>query len=173
MTPKKTIYVREEDQETFEKAKELADEESLSQTIAKALKDLIKRKKAKEEGFKEITIEVGTWPADEAKQTEKIKFYGRELNYHEELHDTPGGKEPQTTWQLYQGERGKFLLYKKEYSRWIEDIVDTVRRKESSEATYEIFDSLEELEKEKDLPNGFLRVAKSELGQKGVKRLNV
>lgn len=167
MTPKKTIYVREEDQETFERAKELADEESLSQTIAKALKDLVDRKEAEEEGFKEITLEVGTWPAGQksTKQTEEVKFYGRKINYHKGLHgQTGGGDDRGTTWKLYQGEKGKFLFYKKDWSRW---------QKEASHATYEIYDSFEELEEEKNLPNGFLQDAKKELGQEGAKRLDI
>lgn len=180
MTPKKTIYVREEDQKIFEKAKELADQESLSQTIAKALKDLVERKK--DEGFKEITLEVGTWLADETKQTEEIKFYGRELNRHEKTLDSSSkNKESQIIWRLFQGEKGKFLLYKKEVSSWIQfedqspltDVQLRPQGKENSEAKYEIFDNLEELEEEKDLPNGFLQVARTEMEQEGVKRLEI
>ena len=167
MTPKKTIYVREEDQETFERAKELADEESLSQTIAKALKDLVDRKEAEEEGFKEITLEVGTWPAGQKStpNIEEVKFYGRKLNFHRDLYgQNAGGDDRGTIFKLYEGEKGKFLLYKKDYSHW---------QKENSSARYEIFESLEELEEEKNLPNGFLQEAKKELGQEGAKRLDI
>jgi len=167
MTPKKTIYVREEDQEVFDQAKELADEESLSQTIAKALKDLVERKKAEEEGFKEITLEVGTWPAGQksTKQTEEVKFYGRKLNYHKELHGQTGsGDDRGTTYKLYQGGKGKFLYYVRNWSRW---------QKESSGAKYELFDSLEELEDEKNPPRGFIADAKKKLGQDGAKRLEI
>lgn len=171
MTPKKTIYVREEDQDTFEKAKELADEESLSQTIAKTLKDLVDRKDAEKEGFKEHVLTVGEYPGGQksSPETEEVKFYGRLLNAHTKYHGQTKSKDDRgNNYELYQGKE-KFLLYFQNWSR---------HQSEGSHATYYVVDDLEELEAKAGsdlpgLPTGFIQDAREELGQEGAKRLDI
>lgn len=171
MTPKKTIYVREEDQDTFERAKELADEESLSQTIAKALKDLVERKQAEEEGFKEHTLTVGKWPGGQRShpETEEVKFYGKLLHSFTKYNGQTQSRDDRgNDYEIYQGKE-KLLLYFKSWTRY---------QGEGSHADYYIVDNLDELEERAGddfpgLPKGFLQDVKEEIGQEGAKKLDI
>ena len=57
--PNKTIYVADADLQTFERAQELAGG-NLSSTIVQALRRFVEMEEAKENGFREITIRVGS-----------------------------------------------------------------------------------------------------------------
>jgi len=57
--PTKTIYVSNDDLNTFDRAQDLAGE-NLSAVIARALTEFITRKEAVGKGMKEITVQVGS-----------------------------------------------------------------------------------------------------------------
>src|SRR5215469_14987269 len=57
--PNKTIYVADADLPTFERAQELAGE-NLSATIACALRRFVKTEEARQQGFEEISLKVGS-----------------------------------------------------------------------------------------------------------------
>lgn len=57
--PTKTIYVSNDDQDTFDRAQKLAGE-NLSAVIVRALSEFITRKEATSKGMKEISVQVGS-----------------------------------------------------------------------------------------------------------------
>lgn len=69
--PTKTIYVSNDDQDTFDRAQKLAGE-NLSAVIVRALSEFITRKEATSKGMKEISVQVGS----KGLQIEK-RFVGR------------------------------------------------------------------------------------------------
>lgn len=69
----KTIYVSEQDEPIFEKAKDIAGE-GLSGVISKALREFVLRHEKSKEYLKEISVTVGT-PGSQREQ----RFIGKEL----------------------------------------------------------------------------------------------
>ena len=71
--PNKTIYVSEKDEAVFNEAQKLGDD-ALSAVIVRALKEFVARNSKKGEGMKEITVRVGSKPAEREQ-----RFMGKEM----------------------------------------------------------------------------------------------
>ena len=85
--PQRNIYVKEEDQEVFEKAKDLLGDKSLSETVVEAVKQYVKDKESGEESkygrFARERLPVGRIPRKDAPD-HWIEFTGRMLANHRE-----------------------------------------------------------------------------------------
>ena len=106
--PNKTIYVADADLSTFERAQELAGG-NLSATIVQALRRFVEMEEAKESGFREITIRVGS-----IAPTRK-RFLGRVLA---KGHTLGQNGATNITYKVFLTMRGKLALH-------VEDIADT------------------------------------------------
>lgn len=104
---KKSIYIKDEDAAVFEEAAALGGD-NLSGIIADAVKQYVEKKKAE----KRVILEVGMWPAKGAADTKKISFKGRLLA------DVETGDDRGTRWQLYQTERGKYVLCWRNWTKY-------------------------------------------------------
>ncbi len=111
---RKTIYVKDEDEAIFEEAL-MFGEDNLSRVIADALKAYVAAKKAEEE----VILKVGTWRDQGANDVHKIAFRGRLLSTARVYHgQTSSGDDRGVDWELYQTEKGKFILWWLDWSRW-------------------------------------------------------
>lgn len=136
--PNKTIYVADADISTFERAQELAGG-NLSATIVQALRRFVEMEEAKESGFREITIRVGS-----IAPTRK-RFLGRVLAKGQTREQNGATK---VTYKVFLTMRGKFALY-------VEDVADTssptwwtfkVRNPRPEEVfRFKVFDAAEDL----------------------------
>jgi hypothetical protein len=115
------------------------------------------------EEFKEIRLEAGTISGTmgEDNDLKVIKFRGRELaSYRSYNGQTGSGDDRGMTHTLYQTEKGKFLLYAEEWSRW---------QGEANYRSYEVYDGLDEIKE----PEGLIREAKEALGQDPAEELDI
>jgi predicted CopG family antitoxin len=71
----KTIYIRDEDEPIWEKAKTIAGAKGLSSVIVESIKTYVERKEALAEGFERI--EIAYSDADAAGLPKRKAFYGR------------------------------------------------------------------------------------------------
>lgn len=118
-----TIYVREDDMDIYQKAKEMTAEGSLSGVIAKALREYLDKREQAGAGMRDLEIRVGTPGA-----WRRIRFFGRLIARNNPpdidegwLGDIPGEEwtAGQRAWarrqgkvfSLYQGRRGKLLMH--------------------------------------------------------------
>jgi len=112
---KRTIYVKDADESTFEEALSFFGEDNVSRLIIDALKTYIAAKRAEEE----IILEVGVWPPRGASNTRKIAFKGRLLSKATVFGgQTSNSDDRGVDWALYQTAKGKYLLWWKNWSRW-------------------------------------------------------
>lgn len=107
--PNKTIYVADSDLPTFERAQELAGE-NLSATIAGALRRYVQAEEARQRGFHEISLKVGS-----RKNYSVKRFMGRELARRRERDEALGRVITQTA---YQTAKGRFAVYTREAPDW-------------------------------------------------------
>lgn len=169
---RKNIYVKDEDVSVFEEAEQLAgNDESLSSIIAATLRQYVEQKKSEEE----IVLEVGRWPAKGASDTFKVSFKGRLLAEGTVLSGQTGSRDDRgTDWAIYQTEKGKFLIWWKDWSRW---------ENESDIADYAIISALPErgttfigAETENvssKIPGDVVAEAAAKAGQSNVKHLDI
>lgn len=171
------LYVRDEDQALFEKAKELLGDEKISPVVAEAIRRLVEEEEAKKDGFEEIELEVGISGSQpgESDNFRRIRFVGKELSNYTRLEgrERQGlngqifiGDDRGKHWRLFLSRKGKFLLYLNDWSYW---------RGEFTSKQYEIFDSLEEIEEFEgfEVPEKLLNDAKEELGEDVSIRLDI
>jgi EXLDI family protein len=131
----KMIYVKDEDQELFNRAAEIGGD-SLSAVIAEALERFVAAKEAEAAGFSEIAVKVGreTKQADERRT---IRFVGREIAWQRVLSGSTNSRDDRgTTFRLFQTQKGKFLLHVVRWSSW---------QGEDGVSWYKIFGSLAEI----------------------------
>ncbi len=103
--PNKTIYVPESDLPLFEKAQKLAGE-NLSGAIVQALRRFIQIVEAKNMGYEEVTLKVGSKEGF----FQKKQFLGKRLvKWHRRTHQ-PGPPQPELL-EVYQTAKGRFALY--------------------------------------------------------------
>lgn len=153
---KKTFYIPDEKLELFEKAESMAGEDgSISRVIVQAVEEFVKREEAREEGLEEVELLIGRCggPREESEDLKKIKFIGKQIASFRSLHGQTGSRDDRgMDYSLYLTQKGKFLLYKDDWSRW---------QGEYSVSEYEIYESLKEVE----APEGLINEAKEELGE--------
>lgn len=164
--PQRNIYVRDEDEEVFEKAKSLFEGKSLSETVIEALKGYVKDKESGEERkygkFKREIIPVGRMPREDTPDR-WIEFTGRLIATHQEDKDVKDPEVKYVQYAIYQGVMGGFLLTCKSVYPPPEDV------QERWEAEYVVGKSVEELKMKSDqkgweVPVELLNEAKEELG---------
>lgn len=164
--PNKTIYVKEEDIELFEKAQRLLGD-SLSGAIAEGLRRLVAAKEAEVRGMKEITLTVGVVP-----DTSKVRFIGRSLAGGQKLTGQTSSKDDRgVNIEIYQTKKGNILVWWERWSRW-ED--------EHTWSDYAIFSCLPKEDEWLDeggqpftIPGELLAQAAEALGQEPVQVLDV
>jgi EXLDI family protein len=107
--PNKTIYVADADLPVFERAQELAGE-NLSATIAAALRRFVKTEEARQQGFAEISLKVGS-----RKNYSVKRFMGRELARHRERDEALHRVVTET---VFQTAKGRFAVYTHSAPDW-------------------------------------------------------
>lgn len=113
----KTIYVRDEDLPTYERAEELG-KDSLSAVIAEALRRYIAAEEARAEGMEEHVLEVGRW-GDQQDDVRKIKLVGRVLATHTHLTGQVSDKRDRgTDYAIYQTRKGQIVVHWTRWTRW-------------------------------------------------------
>lgn len=163
--PQRNIYVTEENDEVFERAKELAEDKSLSEMVVEALSHYIKDKESGKESkygrFKRERMPVGKIPRERKAPDRWLEFIGRRIAHHEGEGQEPVLKSKQ--YMVYQGIGGGLLLVRKLLLNGPSDV------RETSETDYVVGESVEELKMESDkvnwnVPISFLNEVKEELG---------
>lgn len=168
-----TIYVREDDVDVYQKAKEMTDEGSLSGVIAKALREYLEKREQAGAGMREFEIRAGAPGA-----WRRIRFFGRLIARNNPpdidegwIGDIPGEEwtAGQNRWarrqgkvfSLYQGRRGKLLMH------W----------RDASSLSYEcrVFDDFQEFCEKSGLPRGSpaMETIASCLGEDAVEYLDI
>lgn len=102
----KTIYLTEEGEEIFKKAKEMAGD-SISSVITASLKKYVLNKEAEEKGLGEVILWVGTEDLPDHVEGKRIKFVGKLLSQSEMWL----GTDHNLRQSLYYTRKGQFLLY--------------------------------------------------------------
>lgn len=129
--PKRTVYVRDEDQAVWDQAEALAGQDSLSSFVAEALRRLIEVKETAARGFAEVELPV-RYALDEAFpeviDMRPVSFRGRVIAQHV-------GGNGTIQWTVYLTPKGNLLFYQ----------ISGVDGKDG--ATYEVFKSLQEAER--------------------------
>lgn len=111
----KTIYLTEEGEEIFRRAKEMAGD-SISSVITASLKKYILDKEAQEKGLQEIVLWVGTEDhLTNAVNGRRIKFVGKLLS--EAKDEMPDGRS--IAFSLYYTRKGQFLLHEIEHNKFV------------------------------------------------------
>lgn len=157
---RKNIYVRDEDATLFEKAEAIGGE-SLSAVIAEALRRYVAAEEAKAEGMQEIVIEVGTWHSEGADDTKRLKFTGRKIAGGRTFST---GDSRGTDYELYLTGKGKILAWRENWSRW---------QGESTSASYEVYDNLEQTLAGGVVPGGLVQEAAEAMDVELVEYLDV
>lgn len=114
--PNKTIYIRDEDVEVFEKVAELGDG-PLSQVLAKALREYLARKESMSKGIELVTLRVGYHGG------RTVRFTGRLLGQWPDgvtsvpsgwLGDVPPDEwgEEEEALRVYESAKGRILVYR-------------------------------------------------------------
>lgn len=102
----KTIYLTEEGEEVFRKAKEMAGD-SISSVITASLKKYVLNKEAEEKGLGEVVLWVGVEDLPDHVEGKRIKFVGKLLSQSE----IQIGHDRYLEQSLYYTRKGQFLLY--------------------------------------------------------------
>ncbi len=118
---KKMIYIRDADAPLFERAAELAgdENESLSATIAEALRRWIDQREAEAEGYQDYTLQPGAWPVGglngAPREDRPVKFVGRLL-----VEYCDGGRDDirKNTWRIYVTRAGNIVVEDYHETRW-------------------------------------------------------
>lgn len=163
--PRKNIYIRDEDQELFEKAEKLGGD-NFSATIAEALKRFVEVEESKIDGMSEVEIEVGSYYSGTGSDDVKtIKFIGKKIAdacvYSGATSDR---KDRGTDYDLYLTKKGKLLLWQKYWTCW---------QGEDREAGYQVFDSMTQLMGTDGIPGSLLTEAGQRLGLDTAEYLDV
>jgi EXLDI family protein len=108
MMPNRTIYVAEADLPIFEEAQQLAGD-TLSATIAQALRRFVAARKAQESGFQDVTVHVGTVASTAKRFTGRLLAKGH----------IGGRSDPlRTSYEVFQTIKGRFALHRKQGPNW-------------------------------------------------------
>ncbi len=111
---RRIIYINAEDVVMFDEAIARADG-NVSHAITAAVKAYVEAKEAEEE----VVLEVGWWNRRGADDTKRIAFKGRLLaETTSYTGQTSLADDRGIDWQVYSTEKGKYLVWWKEWSRW-------------------------------------------------------
>ena len=162
---RKTIYIKDEDLQIFERAEQIGGE-SISAIIADALEKYIEVKELEKTGMGEREIEVGRFGA-RGDDYDVIKFIGREIaHYQENVGETSSGDDRYLVHTVFQTAKGKLLYYREFVSLWERD---TSRRE------YFVVENIEELKNIDGVhvPASVIREAKESLEGDGAVFLDI
>lgn len=152
---RKNIYIRDEDQELFEKAEKLGGD-NFSGLVAEAVRRFVEVEEAKQDGMAEQEIEVGIYySGTSSDDTRKIKFIGKKIADANILSGQSSSRDDRgKNYTLYLTKKGKFLLHIEYWTRW---------QGEDSRSSYETFDSMTHL-MSYDPPGSLIQEAGQRLG---------
>lgn len=199
--PRKQIYVREEDEKMFERAVQLAGEESLSATVAEAVRRFVEQEEAKERGFGMVVLEVGSGGRTAA-NWKKVRFTGRLLAEGTQKLRYVRVVTPILQWEDYERKWGDFWPFNPDMNAtnrapdemWESDKDNaclrqvyqtakgkfllytrhyTLRGLQSEWAEYQVFDSLQEMRSADGIPLELLEMAAQALGEELIEDLDV
>ncbi len=138
LMPNKTIYVADADLQTFERAQELAGG-NLSSTIVQALRRFVEMEEAKESGFREITIRVGSIAPV------RKRFLGR-LLAKGQTREQKGATD--VTYKVFLTMRGKFALHVEDVGNTASGewwVLKTRNSRPDEVYRFDVFDTVEDL----------------------------
>ena len=147
--PNKTIYVSDSDLPVFQRAQELTGG-NLSAAITQALRRLVDAEEARQAGFEEVTVRVGTGGA-----RRQQRFHGVPLGEW-----SRSDRDHVETYRVWRSRQGRFVLYTETSEQWVHSagpdgqltgwrkhfVADQQWGQIPASATLEVFESLEELE---------------------------
>ena len=147
--PNKTIYVSDSDLPLFQRAQELTGG-NLSAAITQALHRLVDAEEAREAGFAEVTVKVGT-----GKSRRQQRFHGVPLGEW-----SRSDRNHVESYRVWRSRQGRFVLHTETSEQWVhtagpEGQVTGWRRHFAADqqwgqipasATLEVFETLDELE---------------------------
>jgi len=147
--PNKTIYVSDSDLPLLQRAQELTGG-SLSSAITQALRRLIDAEEARQAGFAEVTVQVGT-----GKSRRQQRFHGVPLGEW-----TRSDRDHVESYRVWRSRQGRFALHTETSEQWVHtagsDGQVTGWRKHlaadqqwgqiPATATLEVFETLDEME---------------------------
>jgi len=162
---RKNIYIRDEDQELFERAEKLSGD-NFSAMIAESIRRFVETEEAKEDGMTEQEIEVGAYCSGPGSDDiKKVKFLGKKIaDARVSSGQTSDRNDRGTDYELYLTKKGKYLLWQKYWTRW---------QGEDGEAGYQVFDSLTQLMSAEGIPGSLLTEAGQRLGLDTAEYLDV
>ncbi|OQA07953.1 MAG: hypothetical protein BWY65_01684 [Firmicutes bacterium ADurb.Bin373] len=162
---RKNIYIRDEDQELFDKAEALGGD-NFSAMIAEAVRRFVEVEEAKTAGMAEIELEVGVYySGTSADDTKKIRFIGKKIADAKALYGSTSSRDDRgTEYTLYLTKKGKILLHREDWSRWQGD---------DSEASYQVYDSLTEFSASANVPGELVQEAGRAMGGDTAEYLDV
>jgi len=108
--PNKTIYIREEDREQWEKAKELAGG-SLSALLSRGIHEFVTRKEAEMEEMKQIIVKT----YDREKGFANKSFVGRWLLKDIESNEETLPEEKSRYWSIALTQKGRIAIYTEDW----------------------------------------------------------
>jgi len=152
---RKNIYIRDEDQELFDRAEKLFGD-NFSGLVAEAVRRFVEVEEAKADGMEEQEIEVGVYySGTSSNDTRKIKFIGKKIaDARLLLGQTSSRDDRGKDYTLYLTKKGKFLLHTENWSKW---------EGEDGESTYDTFESMTHLISY-DPPGSLIQEAGKRLG---------
>jgi EXLDI family protein len=147
--PNKTIYVSDSDLPLFQRAQELTGG-NLSAAITQALRRLVDTEEARQAGFAEVTVTVGTGTS-----RRQQRFNGAPLGEW-----SRSDRDHVETFRVWLSRQGRFVLYTETSEQWVHTagpdgqvtgwrkhfVADQQWGQIPASATLEVFETLDELE---------------------------
>lgn len=157
----KTIYLTEEGEEVFKKAKEMAGD-SISSVITASLKKYVLNREAEEKGLAEVVLWVGTenyMIENGVVSGSRIKFVGKLLS---KAKQEIGPEDHIVSYSLYLTRKGQFLLY----------CVEDERDGQYIESSYKRFSTFQDV-RAAGLPGKLIFDAEMQLPDPGCEELDI
>lgn len=127
----RTIYVREEHEPLWDRAKALAGDDSLSNLIAEGLEYVIARR---ERAMQLVTLKVKTYaPTGEPIEEHNVRFAGAHRGGSSVASTLEAGPSDFPSYEIYQTVRGRWIVHDTRSQRlWqlasLEDLVDNLHK---------------------------------------------
>lgn len=154
--PNKTVYVRQGDEEVWEKAEKLAGG-SVSSLISEALRRYVEEAEQKEQGMEAIEVEF--WGPEEVPY--RAEFVGRWLLWPDEAETRTGepGYDAGAFYGVALTQRGNIAVYTRHVNEGFAPRLDTYRSFKEAESA--------------GVPGDILATAAAEMGADYVQRLDI
>ena len=142
--PTKTIYVSDSDVPIFDKAQQMAGG-NLSSAIAQALRQFVEDDEMDEQGFEEVTVEVGKVSRVGTRFIREARFEKRFMGKLVISLETKSDSDyPRSeAYEVYRTPRGRFALYSRNEPNHEFDSDDDGDEDPTSEYRLDVYDSLD------------------------------